>query len=70
MMTDIDYAAALLTGTHKVLFHKDDGSIRTIRGSLQAGDQIRTPGIVPIRCADTGAFKSFKVAAVIEFAKA
>lgn len=68
MMSDIDYADLLKTGTFKILFHKADGSIRTIRGFLEAADQIRTPGIVPIRCADTGVFKSFKVDSVIEFA--
>jgi hypothetical protein len=67
MMTDLQYLAALKRGTCRVLFHKGDGSIRTIRGYALDQDGLRTAGVVPIRCLDSGTFKSFKVESVIEF---
>jgi hypothetical protein len=67
MMTDKDYLTALKRSTCRVLFHKADGSIRTIRGYAYPEDVLRSSGVVPIRELGTGAFKSFKADAVIEF---
>lgn len=67
MMTDKDCLAALKECTCRVLFHKADGSIRTIRGYAYPEDVLRSSGVVPIRELGTGAFKSFKADAVIEF---
>ena len=55
----------LKTGVHFVSFVKDNGESRTIKGYAPESATIRTDGIVPI-CEDgTGAWKSFRAAAML-----
>jgi len=55
----------LKTGVYFVTFEKDNGEIRSIKGSAPADANIRTDGIVPIREDGTGAWKSFRASAML-----
>lgn len=70
MFTQASLIETLKSGQHKVLFIKNDGSIRTIVGSLPADATPRNETAVPIVEAGSGAWKSFTVASVIEVAAA
>lgn len=69
-MDQIEIMDLLKSHTHKVLFMKKNGEIRTIVGSLPADAVPHNDTAVPIVELETGLWKSFTLSSVIEIAPA